>query len=217
MAAPSPPRIALAVALALGLTVVLLWVRAAVESHRDFDAGEAAQAAGDLPSAILHYRHAVQWHAPLGSTCEASLDALTAIGDAAAAQGDVELALFAWRSARAGVMATRHLWTPHVGHLTGLHERIGLAMARQIAGDAAPDPAEAARFTAQLDDWRARSPNPWLAAGASLGFIGWILALIMLARRGFDADGALVRAGLVRWGSAAAALFVAWVVMVRLA
>ncbi len=213
----STRRTVLAVSAALGLTVVLLWGRAVIDSHRDHDAGQAAQAAGDLPSAILHYRHAVQWHAPVGSTCDASLDALTAIGDAAAAQGDDELALFAWRSARAGIMATRHLWTPHADHLPGLHERIGLAMARQVADGAPPDASVAAGYTAQLDDWRSRSPNPWLAAGASLGFIAWIVALVMLARRGFDADGAVVRAGFARWGAVAAALFVVWVVMVRLA
>lgn len=199
------------------LVVALSWGRAVVESRRYARWGDEAVAAGDWESAVLHYRHALQWYAPLGSAAARSFDALVGIGAERRSAGDVEGALVAYRSARMGVMAIRHLGTPFAARLPALHRDIGALMAEQVArsgsGDAA---ADAARFAAQLDAWRDRRPNPALGLAASLGFVAWLASLGMLAARGFDRSGART-AEFRRWLFAAAVALVCWLSFVRLA
>lgn len=192
--------------------VVLAWGRAVVESRRFADWGDEAVAGEDWQSAVLHYRHAVQWHAPIGSASQRAFDALIAIGDERREAGDTEGALIAYRSARFGTMATRHVWTPRAAQLPELHQTIGALMAEQTG-----DTADAERFTAQLDAWRDRAPNPVLGLLASAGFAAWLGALVVVALRGFEPDGTVRRAPLVRWSAVSVVALAFWLVCVRFA
>ena len=178
--------------LALLLLAVLLAAgRAAVESHRYFGHGEASRAADDWESAVYHYRHGLQWYVPLLSRSGACFDALVDIGDARLRASDLDGALVAYRSARFGVMATRHLWTPLAGRLPDLHRRIAEGMVTQIESD---DPASrSAEYRAELDAYESRRPNPWLGLLSSLGFYGWLACLGWVATRGFDREGTVRR------------------------
>jgi len=205
---------------AIALVVVALVVvtaRASVESSRSLSLGIAAESEGDAISAAYHYRHAAQWLTPFGGADDEALSRLVDLGDARNDAGDVEGALFCWRSARSAVMATRHLWTPHVDVLDGLHPRIADAMAIQRTDDPDARPAHADRYRAQLDAWRDRQPSPWHAAGASLAFVAWIGALAAAGWFGLTAEGRVRRRPLGLWLGGAAALFATWWLLVRFA
>lgn len=208
-------RVARAAAALVALTLAVGVARATFESHRDLGRGEAAAAAGDWESAALHLRHAAQWYVPLIGAQRPALDALVALGDTRRDGGDVEGALYCYRSARAAVMATRSLYTPQADALPPLHARIGALMAEQASPGAAPPPEAAAAYTAQLDAYRDRAPRPALAALASLAFAGWVLSLLGFATRAVGADGALRRRQAISWGAAVAATLVVWLVSVR--
>lgn len=209
--------VARAIVALLVFAVLLAWGRSVVESRRYHAWGVAAVEADDWESAVLHFRHALQWHAPVGGRGAQSFDALVAVGDRRRERGDIEGALVAYRSARFGVMAVRHLWTPLADRLPALHEAIGTLMAAQVAGAGAPDPAVAARFTAQLDAYEDRRPNPYLGLGASIAFVAWLAALSMLAARGFTVSGGIARASFLRWGGASLVALATWLLCVRFA
>lgn len=209
---PTAATVVRTVLAVIALTLVVAWVRAGVESHRYAGWGDASVASGDWESAVLHYRHALQWHAPLIGESRPAFDALVDLGDALEAEGNGDAALIAYRSARWGVMSIRHVRTPFAAELPALHAKIGALMAAQT-GDA----TDAARFTAELDAYPSRRPNPWLSAGASLGFMAWIAALVFLAARGFDAEGNVRRAFAVRAAAGAIVAFLFWIACVRFA
>lgn len=195
------------------VAVVLLGtVRSIVESRRTFAWGAEAEETGDWESAVLHYRHALQWYAPFGARTAASFDRLVAIGQQREEAGDVEGALVAYRSARHAVMAVRHFTTPLEDRLRPLHDRIGTLMAVQTG-----NPADATRFTAQLNDWESRRPDPRLAAGASLAFFAWLLSLGMLAWRSFTPSGEIVARTVIRWSGASVVSLALWLLCLRFA
>lgn len=203
----------------VAVAIVALTARATVASNAEYRAGAAVEAS-DRESAATFYRHAAQWYAPLGlGASSEALDALVRIGDAERVDGDLEGALYAWRSARSAIFATRHLVMPHAERLPELHARIAEAMAAQ---QQAVDPSvavdeQAAIFGAQLDAWPQRMPRRLPAFVGSLAFMGWIATLVLLAWRGITADGRLKPGPAIRWGGASLVLLASWLVLVRLA
>lgn len=188
-------------------------VRANVESRSERAAATQARERGDVPSAVLHLRRSAQWHAFCCTPTRAALDELVHIGDAAAAEGRLEDALFAWRSARDAILAVRHVRVPNEGLLDDLHPRIARAMAEQAGrGD-----DEAARFQAQLDAWRERRAN--LALGAAAGLAAWgaygaFAALFLL---GVRPDGSVRRRPFLLALAAGLVLTLLWMLGVRFA
>jgi hypothetical protein len=86
-------------------------------------------------------------------------------------------------------------------------------MAAQLDGG----PDDEARFAAQLDAYESRRPNPALALGASLGFLAWLIALGMVAWRGFEPEGRVRARAFVGWLSAAMVFLSLWLMCVRFA
>lgn len=193
--------------------VALAYVRAGTESRSAYRAGETADADGDWQSAVLHYRHSAQWHAPMIGRSGEALAALIEIGDDRAEVDDLDGALVAYRSARFAIMATRHLTTPHAELLPDLHAKIASHMATQVDGRG----NEEARFLAQLDAYEDRRPNPMLSLGASLGFLLWLASLAMMAWRGFEPDGRPRARPFLGWLASAVAFLSIWLVCVRFA
>lgn len=206
-----------AVLAVLAVAAIVAWARAARESAHYFERGEQAVAEGRAADAVFEFRRAAQWYSPGASTPRDAIDRLVAIGDAARDAGDLGAALEAWRSARIAIFATRWLVMPHADVLPGLHERISDAMARQRAGGGAPDPADEARYRAQLDAWPERHPSAFFGGAASLAFLAWLGCLAMLAWRGLDAEGRWQRRAALTWGGAAVVTGALWLVFVRIA
>lgn len=193
--------------------LMLLYVRAGTESRREFNLAVAAESAGDWESAVLHYRHSVQWHAPgLGRSGQA-FAALVRIGDDRAAESDTSGALVAYRSARFSAMATRHLTTPFFADLPDLHSKIAVLMSEQSGGGA----ADAERYAEELNAYETRRPSPLLSLLASTGFFGWLLSLALAAWRGFSAEGAIKSRPFLSWFAASGLCLCVWLVSVRFA
>jgi hypothetical protein len=207
------PLIAFAVAMALIVPVG----RAFVEGRRDLADGDRAAEAGDAASATLLYRHSAQWYVPGPGSDDIALTRLVELGDQLSAAGDRDAALFAWRSARDAIMATRHLFVPHAGLLPELHTRIADAMGAQAAERGGDASTHAAEFRAELEAWPERRRNPLLVLGASLGFYAWIATLALAAWRGFGADGTFNKRVFFRFFGASFALFAFWLACVRFA
>ena len=191
--------------------------RAAVSCRRDLSDATRFVASGDLESAVLAARHAAEWYVPLDRCSEAGLDLLDQVVVKADAAGNGELALFALRSARTSIMLTRGLTVPHAERLPRLHAAIAARMAAERVATGKAQPGDEQRYLAQLSGHETRRPNPWLALGGSLAFVGWIGAMAGFAWRGLNAEGRVVRGAAYRWGGAALVLFGLWLTLVRYA
>ena len=113
----------------LALSVLLLltagyWVRIAVQSRSHVAMGDEAREAGDIESAVLHYRHGLESHVPLGGASAVALDRLITTGDEMSRVGNREVALFALHSARQGILAVRHVVYPFEDGLPEINRRI---------------------------------------------------------------------------------------------
>lgn len=209
------PVVVLAAMVVVALAVIA--GRASYESARSYGLGEAARAQGASIDAAYHYRHAAQWLTPLGRSDDRALERLVDLGDERLDAGDVEGALFCWRSARSAIMATRHLATPHVDVLDRLHPRIAGAMATQRTDDADERVVHESRYRDQLDGWRERQVSPWHALGASVAFVLWIASLALAGWTGLTREGRIRTRPLAGWLVASAGLFATWWLLVRLA
>jgi len=181
--------------------VIAFLIRNVVDANASLRAGDAARDAGEREMAILHFRHGLESYTPFGDANAQSLKRLLSMGDAAMARGDVDLALFAYRSGRFGILATRHLTVPFESYLAPIHRRIRNAESKRGGLERRKGP--------RLEAYEARLPVRWKGfLGAAL-FLLWLGTFPVLIRFGFDAFGARTRL-LPYIGAAAIAAFAGW-------
>ncbi len=184
------------------VVMIVLAAKVAVAGRAELDEALRAEAAGELDVAITHHRRAVRWFLPVAPWADVSLERLLAIGAQAEEGGDTALALSAYRSVRAGVMAGRSLWTPRSEALRRADERIAHLMA---SGDAPPIDARLsasereARYLAMLEE--DRDPVIGWALLSLLGFGLWILGAYRVLTRAIDRDDRVVQTELRTWGT----------------
>ena len=144
----------------------------------EIDAGRAYQA-------VLHYERAIRWYLPGSPYVRRAADELWAMGEAAEAGGDPELALFAFRGLRGAAYATRSFYQPLSGRIAAADERIADLMVADPAGRW-PDPelpAEQRRAPVLATLAHHTDPATGWVIVLELGFVAWLGAGGALAWR----------------------------------
>ncbi|MFW6051254.1 MAG: hypothetical protein ACODAU_08775 [Myxococcota bacterium] len=201
-----------------GVAIAVLAVRVVVVSHQELERGEALRVEGDTDAAVVHYRRAARWYAPGNPYVVRALDALAQIGAAAERDGDLERALFAWRSVRASILATRSVYQPHEERLALAEERIAELMA-----SADPPPVDAGKGRAELkaEHLAMLKEHPRPHVGWTLlllvGFVAWVGGAFAFASRAVDAEDRLIRREALRWAAVVVVGLVLWVAGMALA
>lgn len=192
--------------------VGLVYGRVLYESRRELVEGRGWLAKDDPDEAIVHYRRAALWYAPVNPWCTAALDGLAAIAKRAEHRGELERALAAWRATRGSILGTRSFYTPSPGRLRAANRRIAALMAKQPrpAQDLAKTEGALAREHLALLE-RNDAPSVFWSIVLLAGFFGWIGAAFAFIYRGLDAEGRLVRPMAARWGSAVVVGIAVWV------
>ena len=185
------------VLLGLLVAVVRVWTGA----RDELAAGADAEARGDPATAAVHYRRAVSWYLPGLPVGDTALDKLEQIALRAEQTGDFDLALLAWRSARAGILSARSFYTPHARRLVTAEDKIAFFMAAQD-----PPPVDIGKGQDQVRrEHRALlaqhgRPNPGWALLALAGLALWVGALFGFARQAEDRHGRFQAPAVSRWG-----------------
>lgn len=201
-----------------GVGLAVLVVRVVVASHQELGQAESLAGGGDVDAAIVHYRRAARWYAPGNPYATDALEALARVGRAAERAGDRERALFAWRSVRAAIMASRSFYVPHGDRLARANEHIAELMA---SGE--PPPVDAGKSRAEL-----KAEHLALLRGVSrprigwtllllVGFFGWVGGAFAFAWRAIDEEDRIVRHEALRWGAVVVVGLVLWLVGMALA
>jgi len=111
------------------LFLSVLYVRVIVESHRSFARGEAALRNADAGGAVAHFETSASWAAPFNPLTGKAHERLWQIGRKAELDGDMDLALAAYRALRSSIMAARSFIVPDEQRLAEVNRRISALMA----------------------------------------------------------------------------------------
>ena len=187
-------RASAAVLLALSFVWVTAAARAFVAARQELSRAQVAQHQGELERALVHYRRASRWDAPLNGYARQARTSLLQLGAHFEARGDRKMALMAYRALHASILATRGLWVRHPEQLAEADERIAALMAAEPTSEPAPARSEVVRRAAYLSDLSATGslsvPGVLLALG---GLLTWLGALSAALLWGLDREGRLVR------------------------
>jgi hypothetical protein len=200
--------------LAALLVLGSLAARATYEQVRAFERAETLAKSGNIDEAIDEFRWTLRWYTPWGPKWTDAANALVQIADdaeqAKAESGQEPMrALRALDALRSGLLAGRHLWQPRADLVAMVNARIPAVMVRVAAktGDKRDPQQLLAQFT--RDYARPVGVAPLTSAGVVLGFLAWLLGLLMLARRGLDAEARVTKTGW-RWLAVAMGGFILW-------
>lgn len=191
---------------AVGVVVFVLSVKVLTSARAEVAEADRWRAEGSVESAVTHYRRAARWYLPVNPWADAALDALAEIGTSAEEAGDTALALSAWRSVRAAIESSRHLWTPD-------RERLDVADAHiaNLMATVEVPPVDAARSEDERRELHLallredRDPGVGWALLALLGLGTWIAGALLFSQRAIDEEGRISGTEARRWGT----LFVA--------
>lgn len=176
-------------------------VRVVTSSSSELSLGEQSEQRGELEAAVGHYRRAARWYAPGSPYHARALAALAQVGAAAEKDGDLELALSAYRAIRSGIMSSRSVFTPERERLTAANGRIADLMASYP-----PPPMDAGKSREQLRQEHLallsadHDPKLGWTLLLLLGFALWVGSALAFTVRAIDGD-RWVPKEMRRWGA----------------
>jgi hypothetical protein len=188
-----------------------LSIRVVVEGRASLAAGDDAMARGKQAEAIRAFEASARWYLPLAPHVDDAYARLSAI----ARSEDRRIALAAWRAIRSAARATRTLWTPHADDLAKADAAIAKLAAADPEGAPLGDPGVPEDLAAREAWQQARlsrdaRPSVGAAALAGFGILLWVGGAVVLARRGVDTGGSLVRRPALGAGVAIVVGLVCW-------
>lgn len=182
-----------------GVVVVLvvggvLYGRALLESRAALREAEQLRLT-DVWESIVHYRHAVEWYAPLNPYSAEAVDALWSIARSSPDTDDGNaLALAALESLRTALMVTRSFYTPYGDRIDAIEMRIAELRSRQPEQlDASPLTDETQHQLDLLRASRQRAPDSLWSVITVIAFLGWLVLTWQAFKGAFDESGRLQR------------------------
>ena len=189
--------------------VLTAWsVRATWAQHAAFVEATALEQRQQTADAIDQYRWTLRWYTPWGPDWTAAAEALDRIARTSQAENP-ERAMAALDALRSGLIAGRHLWQPRADLVADVNQRMPPLLVRvaERGGDKRDKAKLLAQFTA--DYARPVGVSPLTSLAVSGGFVLWLVGLLLLARKGLDADARLTRGGW-KWLAMAVSGFTIW-------
>ena len=180
------------VSLILGLMVValiLVWSRALLGSIQAYHKGETFLEGRQYVRAITFFDRSIHWYTPFNPFVEKSAERLWEIGDQAEKEGDIQLALIAYRTIRNGFYGASHFVIPGKGWIKKSEEKIGSLMKKK--GEEVSEDSASLK-EALIQEQRNTSPAVLWTIVLEIGFLGWIgsvIGFIMFRLRHKKEDG----------------------------
>lgn len=203
---------------AIGLVLLVAFTARVVTSARaELAVGDSLREQ-DTVAAVVHYRRAARFYAPLSPYHVEALDRLAKVGEAAERDGDAELALSAFRAIRSGILSARSVYLPEPARLAAANRRIADLMAAQP-----PPPMDAgkSRETLRAEHLALLEAIPGPHVGWTLvlllGFFSWVTGAFMFTQRAIDPEDRLVPRQARLWGAVVLVGLCLFVVGLRLA
>jgi tetratricopeptide (TPR) repeat protein len=195
-------RVLLRAALVLAVLLAAVGARVVSSARSELRAGDAYAKRGEVEAALVRYRRAARWYAPLSPYHVQALARLGAIGADAERRERPELALEAYRAIRAAILSTRSWYVPEQVRLRAADERIASLMAALPAPPMDAGKSRERLRREHLALLRA-DPDPSVAWTLVLlfGFGSWVAGAFAFTLRAIDADDRFIPRQVWRWGA----------------
>ena len=196
---------------ALGLAVV--WARAFYGSMQAYRQGEIDLKAHRHVKAITFFDRSLHWFAPFNPYQLRSAQRLWEIGRQAEQNGDIRLALIAYRTIRRGFWAATSLYTPGKAWIQRCDVRIS-----ELTGLDQPNRASSGSPSGAVNGMSAgqktKDVSSFWSIILEIGFLGWIATaigfIIFACKDHREARFATFQA--IAWGAMTLTFFVLWLV-----
>ena len=172
------------------LVGLVLIARVITSGYAALDEGARAETAGDHLRAVVAYREAVSWYLPGVAPWRGdAADALWSMAEREREAGRLPEAVRALQSLRAGLRSADSLWRPDDALKAKVDSELALLMAQweaedtRLAGRESPGNLEERRTHHAALLAKDERPSRGWGLLAVLGFLGWVSAALMAARR----------------------------------
>lgn len=193
----------------VAVTLILIWGRAFWGSVENYRIGEECFKTHDHIKAITFFDRALHWYTPFNPYVARSVQRLWEIGLHAEQEGDIRLALIAFRTIRQGFYAARSFYTPGKEWIGRCDAKIASLMAVDPAGQQSEHKGHALPTGEQ----RSETDVFWTFV-LEAGLLGWIGSAIGFLMCGI-AEGetpALRSKPALLWGIAVLVFYALWIV-----
>lgn len=159
----------------IGLFIV--WGRAFYGSMKAYQKGETYLKEKQYIRAVTFFDRSIHWYTPFNPYVRRSAESLWSIGEQAEKEGDLRLALIAFRTIRSGFYGASHFRTPGKPWIKKSEEKVNALMRTGgKGGDVSSDSASLRESL--LNDQKSTSPKVVWTIVLEFGFLGWIGSVI---------------------------------------
>jgi hypothetical protein len=206
-------RILQTVVMVVVVFLAMVWMRAFYGSMKAYKEGEKYFEQNQLVSAITFFDRSIHWYTPYNPYVEKSANKLWEIGERGQRDGDIKLALIAFRAIRGGFYSARSFYTPGENWIRMSEQKIQEleeieTAQRGLQGE------EKMGAPVREKSQEVPGPNPGWSVVVVLSFLGWVGSLLAFIPCAFGAKGEgkgrLSRGG--PWLGVAAVFYILWII-----
>ncbi len=197
--------------MAIGL--ILIWGRAFYGSIRAYQKGETYLEEKQYIRAVTFFDRSIHWYTPFNPYVRKSAERLWGIGEQAEKQGDIQLALIAFRTIRRGFYGASHFRTPGMAWIKKSERKISALLGteereRKVSGNSATLREELLR------NQKSTSPLILWTIVLEIGFLGWIGSVVGFIMFGLrpENEGRNRASSNFLWIILAVVFFILWIV-----
>ncbi|MFH2013090.1 MAG: hypothetical protein ABIJ37_10375 [Pseudomonadota bacterium] len=198
--------------LLIGLLIV--FSRVFYGSITEYKKAEAAYSNSDYETALIHYERTVHWYTPFNKNVSRAAIRLWEIGNRAENEGNIPLALRAYRSLRSGFYSVRSVYTPGKEWIAKCDERLSTLVAKtgEFPSRYRDIPFENKKKMVIKTLKKNPAPDVFWSIVLEIGFIGWIGCVIGYIFRVFTGEKGFNGKRALFWGGFIIIFYSMWIV-----
>jgi hypothetical protein len=201
------------VSLVIAVFLSLMWMRAFYGSMKAYRTGEDLREQKQLIRAITYFDRSIHWYTPFNPYVEKSARRLWEIGEQAKKDGDIKMALIAFRAIRAGFYSASHFTTPGKDWIEKSETMITALVLKEEKNRASSKAMETSEEIKTRNE-KGSSPDVFWTVVLEVGFLGWVGSLFGFI---FAKWGPLKSSGkslykTLAWIGSALGFFVIWII-----
>ena len=197
----------------MAIGIIIIWGKAFYGSIKAYQKGETYLEEKQYVRAITFFDRSIHWYTPFNPYVQKSAERLWEIGEQAEKQGDIQLALIAFRTIRSGFEGASHFRTPGMAWIRKSERKVNVLLGveerdREVSGDSA------SLREKLLRDQKGTSPKILWTIVLEIGFLGWIgsvIGFIMLRLR-YEKEGETRVSLKILWITLTVVFFIFWII-----
>lgn len=197
----------------IAIILVMIWARTFFGSMRNYQKARTYLNEEQYVRAITFFDRSIHWYTPFNPYVRKSAENLWKIGEYAEKQGDIQLALMAYRTIRRGFYAARSFYTPGKKWIYECDLKIYEIMKlEQIQKETRDGSTVLGKYLSEGP--KDASPNMFWTIILEIGFLGWIGVVIcfIIYRLGFKGENKYSIASFLIWIAITIFFFALWII-----